>query len=307
MFGPAEVFGDANWLRGGDPAYRVNIISACADRVVSNHLGTPVHTDRTFQEYQGPIDTLLVAGCMGPRELHYESGFLDWLRLQSARSRRFGSICTGAFVLAKAGLLDGRRATTHWNWARELAEDYPRVTVDPNPIYIRDGSCFTSAGVTAGIDLCLALVEEDLGRPLALRIAQMMVVFLRRPGGQSQFSATLEAQTRESSPLGDLLAWLPDHLRQDLSVSALARRAAMSTRNFARLFKQELGKPPAQHVEDLRLEAARRQLESTARSMDEIADACGLASAEALRRMFQRRLRVTPGRYRAAFGPSRGH
>lgn len=307
VFGPAEVFGDANWLRGGDPAYRVNIISACADRVVSNHLGTPVHTDRTFQEYQGPIDTLLVAGCMGPRELHYESGFLDWLRLQSGRSRRFGSICTGAFVLAKAGLLDGRRATTHWKWARELAEDYPRVAVDPDPIYIRDGSCFTSAGVTAGIDLCLALVEEDLGRLLALRIAQMMVVFLRRPGGQSQFSATLAAQTRESRPLGDLLGWLPDHLRHDLSVDSLARRAAMSTRNFTRLFKQELGKTPAEHVEDLRLEAARRQLESTSQSTDEIADACGLASAEVLRRMFQRRLRVTPGQYRASFGPTRGH
>ena len=307
VFGPAEVFGDANWLRGGDPAYRVHIISACADRVVSNYLGTPVHADSTFREYDGPIDTLLVAGCMGPRELHYESGFLDWLRLQSARSRRFGSICTGAFVLAKAGLLDGRRATTHWNWASELAEDYPRVAVDPNPIYIRDGICFTSAGVTAGIDLCLALVEEDLGRPLALRIAQMMVVFLRRPGGQSQFSKTLEAQTCESTPLGDLLAWLPDHLRQDLSVTSLARRAAMSTRNFARLFKQELGKTPAQHVEDLRLEAARRQLESTARSSDEIADACGLGSAEVLRRTFRRRLRVTPGQYRASFGLRRGH
>lgn len=307
VFGPAEVFGDANWLRGGDPAYRVSIISAGADRMVSNYLGTPVHADRTFREYEGPVDTILVAGCMGPRELHYESGFLDWLRLQSARSRRFGSICTGAFVLAKAGLLDGRRATTHWNWARELAEDYPRVAVDPNPIYIRDGSCITSAGVTAGIDLCLALVEEDLGRLLALRIAQMMVVFLRRPGGQSQFSTTLEAQTCESVPLGDLLAWLPDHLRQDLSVNALARRAAMSTRNFTRLFRQEVGKTPAQHVEDLRLEAARRQLESTARSADEIADACGLASAEVLRRMFQRRLGVTPGRYRASFGPTREH
>jgi transcriptional regulator GlxA family with amidase domain len=125
VFGPAEVFGDANWLRGGDPAYKVTIISACSSRVVSNHLGTPVHTDRTYREYRGAIDTLLVAGCMGPRELHYEPGFLDWLRLQSARARRFGSICTGAFVLAKAGLLDGRRATTHWNWARELAQDYP--------------------------------------------------------------------------------------------------------------------------------------------------------------------------------------
>lgn len=307
VFGPAEVFGDANWLRGGHPAYNVNIISACADRVVSNHLGTPVHTDRTYREYRGPIDTLLVAGCMGPRELHYQSGFLEWLRMQSARARRFGSICTGAFILAKAGLLDGRRATTHWNWASELAQDYPRVAVDPNPIYIRDGSCYTSAGVTAGIDLCLALVEEDLGRALALRVAQMMVVFLRRPAGQSQFSATLEAQIRERRPLGDVLAWLTDHLRQDLSVDSLARRAAMSPRNFARLFKQELGKSPAKHIEDLRLEAARRQLEASSLSVDEVADACGLASAEVLRRMFQRRLHVTPGQYRAAFGQTRLH
>src|SRR5580693_2484483 len=307
VFGPAEVFGDANWLRGGDPAYKVNIISACADRVVSNHLGTPVHTDRTYREYYGPIDTLLVAGCMGPRELHYESGFLEWLGLQSTRARRFGSICTGAFVLAKAGLLEGRRATTHWNWASELAQDYPGVAVDPNPIYVRDGNCYTSAGVTAGIDLCLSLVEQDLGRPLALRIAQMMVVFLRRPGGQSQFSETLEAQTHESRPLGDLLAWLPDHLRHNLSVDSLARRTAMSARNFARLFKQGLGKTPAKHIEDVRLEAARRQLESTSRSADEIADACGLASAEVLRRMFRRRLQITPGQYRASFGQARVH
>ncbi|HEY3975582.1 MAG TPA: GlxA family transcriptional regulator [Candidatus Sulfotelmatobacter sp.] len=307
VFGPAEVFGDANWLRGGDPAYKVNIISACADRMVSNHLGTPVQTDRTFREYRGAIDTLLVAGGMGPRELRYEPGFLDWLRLQSTRARRFGSICTGAFVLAKAGLLDGRRATTHWNWASELAHDHPRVAVDPDPIYVRDGSCYTSAGVTAGIDLCLALVEQDLGRPLALRIAQMMVVFLRRPGGQSQFSATLEAQTRESRPLGDLLAWLPDHLRRDLSVESLSRRAAMSPRNFARLFRQEVGKTPGKHVEDLRLESARRQLESTSLSLEEIADACGLASAEILRRMFRRRLQTTPGQYRGSFGPTRLH
>ena len=302
VFGPAEVFGDANWIGGGDPAYKVTIVSACADRVVSNHLGTPVHTDRTYREYRGPIDTLLVAGCMGPRELHYEAGFLEWLRSRSAQARRFGSICTGAFVLAKAGLLDGRRATTHWNWAAELAQDYPRVAVDPHPIYVRDGNCYTSAGVTAGIDLCLALVEQDFGRSLALRIAQMMVVFLRRPGGQSQFSATLEAQSCEDRQLDDLLAWLPDHLRQDLSVDALARRAAMSARNFARLFKQEIGKTPGEHIEDLRLEAARRQLESTSRSMDEVAVACGFAGAEVLRRLFRRRLQVTPGQYRASFG-----
>ena len=302
LFGPAEVFGDANHLRGGDPEYEVHIVSAGVDRVVSSHIGTPVHTDRTYRDYRGPIDTLLIAGGVGAREMRYEPGFLDWLRDQSARARRFGSICTGAFVLAEAGLLDGRRATTHWNWASELARDYPQVTVDPDPIYVRDDNCYTSAGVTAGIDLCLALVEEDLGRPVALQVAQMMVVFLRRPGGQSQFSATLGAQTCESRPLGDLLAWLPDNIRRDLSVDKLARRAAMSPRNFARLFQQEVGKTPGKHVEDVRLEAARRQLESTSLSITEVADASGLASPEVLRRVFKRRLGVTPGQYRASFG-----
>ncbi len=302
LFGPAEVFDDANRLHGGDPEYKVNIISAGADRVVSSLIGTPVHTDRTYREYRGPIDTLLVAGGLGAHEMQYEPGFLDWLRHQSTRARRFGSICTGAFALAEAGLLDGRRATTHWNWASELARDYPRVTVDPEPIYVRDDNCYTSAGVTAGIDLCLALVEEDLGRPVALQIAQMMVVFLRRPGGQSQFSATLAAQTGESRPMGDLLAWLPDNIRRDLSVDKLARRAAMSPRNFARLFQREVGKTPGKHIEDLRLEAARRQLESTSLSLDEVADASGFASTEILRRVFGRRLGVTPSQYRGSFG-----
>ena len=205
-------------------------------------------------------------------------------------------------MLAAAGLLDGRRATTHWNWCDELARDYPLVTVDRDPIYVRDGNCYTSAGVTAGIDLALALVEEDLGRPVALKVAQIMVVFLRRSGGQSQFSTTLVAQTRENRPLGDLLAWLPDNIRRDLTVDSLARRAAMSPRNFARLFQQNVGKTPARHIEDLRLEAARRQLELTILSLEEVADASGFASSETLRRMFRRRLGVTPGQYRASFG-----
>src|SRR5262249_38336537 len=196
--------------------------------------------------------------------ISHEPGFLVWLRDQSRKSRRFGSICTGALVLAKAGLLDGRRATTHWNWCDELARDYPRVIVDPAPIFVRDGSCYTSAGVTAGIDLALALVENDLGRSLALRIARMMVVFLYRTGGQTPCSATLTAQSRESRPLGDLLPWLADHIKDALSVDKLARRAAMSPRNFARLFREETRTTPARYVEDLRLEAARRQLESTA-------------------------------------------
>jgi transcriptional regulator GlxA family with amidase domain len=230
---------------------------------------------------------------------------LNWLRDRCGRSRRFGSVCTGALVLAEAGLLDGRRATTHGNWCEELARDYPRVTVDPAPIYVRDGNCYTSAGVTAGIDLALALVQEDLGRSAALKVAQMMVVFLQRPGGQSQFSATLMAQTSESRPLSDLLAWLPDNIRRDLSIESLARRAAMSPRNFARLFREEVGKTPARYVEELRLEAARRQIESTAMTLEEVAMCCGITSAEILRRAFVRRLGVTPRHYRASFGHAR--
>lgn len=302
VFGPAEVFGDANRLRGGDPAYEVNIISSGPERVVLSHLGTPLNTDHTYREYHGPIDTLLVAGYDSPQGMRFEQDFLNWLKEQSGRSRRFGSVCTGALVLAAAGLLNGRRATTHWYWCEELARNYPLVTVERDSIYVRDGNCYTSAGVTAGIDLALALVEEDLGRAIALKVAQIMVVFLRRSGGQSQFSTTLAAQTRESRPLGDVLAWLPDNIRRDLTIDSLARRAAMSPRNFARLFQQQLGKTPARHIEDLRLEAARRQLESTALTLEEVADASGFASAETLRRAFRRRLGVTPGQYRASFG-----
>jgi len=302
LFGPAEVFGDANRTHGGDPAYEVNIISSGRERIVLSHMGTAIKTDQTYREFHGPIDTLLVAGYDNRQEKLFEQDFLNWLREQSGRSRRFGSVCTGAFVLAAAGLLDGRRATTHWIWCDHLARNYPLVTVDRDPIYVRDGNCYTSAGVTACIDLALALVEEDLGRPTALKVAKLMVVFLRRPGGQSQFSMTLAAQSRENRPLGDLLAWLPDNLRRDLTVDDLARRAAMSARNFARSFQQQLGKTPARHIEDLRLEAARRQLEMTTLSLEEVADASGFASAETLRRAFRRRLGVTPGQYRASFG-----
>lgn len=305
LFGPIEVFGDANRLNGGNPAYSVSTISSGPERIVLSHLGTPLNTDQTYREFRGPIDTLLVAGYDSRREMRFERDFLDWLREHSGSSRRFGSICTGALVLAAAGLLDGRRATTHWGWCDELARKYTSVTVDRDPIYVRDGNCYTSAGVTAGIDLALALVEQDLGRPIALKIAQGMIVFLQRSGGQSQFSATLAAQARENRRLGDLLAWLPDNIRRDLTVDSLARRVAMSPRNFARLFQQDVGKTPAMHIEDLRLEAARRQLELTALSLEEVADASGFASAETLRRVFMRRLRITPGQYRASFGQRR--
>jgi transcriptional regulator GlxA family with amidase domain len=302
VFGPVEVFGDANRARRDGPIYEVSVISAGTDRDVLSHVGKPVRTDQTYREYRGPIDTLLVAGFDGVSKVRYEQKFLSWLKDQCGKSRRYGSVCTGALVLAEAGLLDGRRATTHWNWCEELARDYPRVTVDPTPIYVRDGNCYTSAGVTAGIDLALAFVEQDLGWSAALKVAQMMVVFLRRPGGQSQFSATLMTQASESRPLGDLLAWLPDNLRRDLSIESLARRAAMSPRNFARLFQQEVCTTPARYIEGLRLEAARRHIEFTAMTLEEVAISCGFASAETLRRAFVRRLGVSPRQYRVTFG-----
>lgn len=303
VFGPAEVFNDASRLSGGESAaYRLEIISAGPDSVIAGHVGAPLLADGTYRELRDPIDTLLVAGGLGAREARYEPEFLDWLKEQSFKVRRLGSICTGALILAAAGLLDGRRATTHWKWCGELARNYPGVRVDPDPIYVKDGNLYTSAGVTAGVDLALALVEEDLGGAIALRVAQLMVVFLRRPGGQSQFSATLAAQSCADRRFGDLLAWIADNVAGDLSVSTLARRVAMSPRNFGRVFMRETGQTPARHVERIRVEAARRQLETTSRGLDEIARLSGFSSAEILRRAFARYLGVSPGRYRASFG-----
>lgn len=302
VVGPVEVFGDANRIRGGDPVYSVEIVASGDEKLLDTHFKMPMLADRTYREVAGSFDTVLVAGGDGANKMRYQPPFVDWLKVQCARARRFGSICTGALVLAKAGLLEGRRATTHWNWCDEFAQNHPTVKVDRDPIFVKDGNCYTSAGVSAGIDMTLALVEEDLGSELALRIARMMVVFLRRPGGQSQFSATLAAQSRDHRSLSDLLAWTADNLRRDLSVETLARRAAMSPRNFARFFTQEIGTTPAKHIEDLRLEAARRQLESTAASLDEVANFSGFHSAEVLRRVFVRRLGTTPGQYRKSFG-----
>jgi transcriptional regulator GlxA family with amidase domain len=301
IFGPAEVFADANHLHRGGPAYEVQIVSATDDRTIRSYLGVPLVADRSYREVRQPVDTLLVAGGEGAQEMRYSPKFLEWLRRQSSKARRYGSVCTGALVLAKAGLLDGRRVTTHWNWCGELEQNHPKVKVDPRPIYIRDKNLFTSAGVTAGIDLSLALVEDDLGGALALQIAQMMVVFLRRPGGQSQFSATLMAQARGRRTFRDLVAWVADNLETKFSVGTLARRVAMSPRNFARVFREEIGETPAHHIETLRVEAARRQLETSASSLEEVAEICGFGSAEILRRTFFRRVGTTPGKYRASF------
>jgi len=210
-------------------------------------------------------------------------------------------VCSGAFLLARAGLLDGRSATTHWRRCAALARLFPRVRVEPDRIYVRDGRIATSAGITAGMDLALALLEDDLGGELARDVARHLVLFLRRPGGQSQFSVAMASPLANRPTLRELQTWIHEHPEADLGVDALARRMGMSPRNFARVFTRELAATPARYVERARVEAARGWLEDTSAGLDEVASACGFGSAETLRRAFQRLLRVSPSAYRDAF------
>lgn len=304
--GPLEVFAGATGYQrernpGGRPAYRIEIIGRHGGMVTTGS-GLRLQTDGPYRGARG-IDTLVVAGgearavaaALGDQPL------LRWLGATGRRVRRLASVCSGAFLLGEAGLLDGRRATTHWMGAEQLAQRYPRVSVDPDAIYVRDGHVYTSAGVTAGIDLALALVEEDLGHATALAVARRLVVFLKRPGGQSQFSSHLEAQTTPPGPLRDLPEWIVANLASDLAVERLAERAAMSARNFARVFRRETGLTPAKFVERARVDAARRCLEDAALGLEEVAGRCGFHSAEQLRRTFHRHLRVVPIDYRKRF------
>lgn len=249
----------------------------------------------------GNFDTLLVAGSPHIHSLDGETAMLDWLRGQAGRVRRLGSICSGAFLLARAGLLDGKHVTTHWNSSALLARSHPLVHVEADQIYVRDGALYTSAGVSAGMDLALALVEEDFGREVALKTARELVMFLKRPGGQSQFSAHLAAQASERDGIREVQRWVLESLAEALSVDDMAARAGMSTRNFSRLFKQDTGMTPADFVENARIDAARRLLEDTMNPLKRVAAWSGFGNPNGLRRAFQRRLGVTPGDYRLRF------
>jgi transcriptional regulator GlxA family with amidase domain len=295
--GPAEVFRAATLLK--PPGYEVTIAARTAGRMETSTVSFV--PDARLEDCTGPIDTLIVAGGSGTRAAEEDEALVAWIAEAATRSRRVASVCTGAFLLARAGLLDGRRATTHWASCAELAERYPAVTVDPDPIFVRDRSVVTSAGVTAGMDLALALVEEDLGRETALAAARWLVLFLQRPGGQTQFSAQLAAQTADRAPLRELQAWIPDHLDEDLSVPALACRAAMSDRNFARAFRRETGMTPAAYVEAARVERARIALETGDLPVEAIARQAGFGTVETLRRAFRRRVGVSPIDYRDRF------
>jgi len=313
--GPMEVFArTGRWLvehgRAAEPAYRTQLLAKRAGPVRTSG-GIVLHADRAWSELRpgaagvDRIDTLLVSGGIGFEAPARDEALLAWLRATSPRVRRLGSVCTGSFVLAAAGLLDGRRATTHWAGCRALAERHRDVEVDPDPIFVRDGHLWTSAGVTAGMDMALAMVEEDHGHDVALGVARELVLFLKRPGGQSQFSAQLAAQAAEREPLRELQAWMAEHPEADLSVPALARRVAMSPRHFTRVFTQSVGVSPARFATRVRVEAARRWLEETADGVEAIAGRCGFGSAELMRRAFLRLLRVSPAAYRTRFRATR--
>jgi len=305
VVGPLEVFSRASRFlqdtgRRRDDAYTVEILGLTRGTFRASS-GLRLHADRRFDEPGPAIDTLLIAGGKGTPRVAADRSLMRWIAAQRRRVRRIGSICTGAFLLAEAGLLEGHRATTHWDHCEEFARRYPRVRLEPDTIYIREGALFTSAGVTAGMDLALALVEDDFGRDVALATARLLVMYLRRPGGQSQFSAQLAVQLAEHEPLRDLQAWILEHPRHDLSVGALAKRAAMSPRTFARAFAREVGMTPAKFVASARVETARRLLEDSTQDLESICGASGLGSLESMRRTFIRNVGVPPGQYRQRF------
>lgn len=300
LTGPLEVFSYANGFRlrdGKPPAYAVTT-AAPGGRAVRTSSGLLVTPDEDLNTVAVP-ELLLVPGGEGTRTP--DAQVVAWLREHGQHPKQVVSVCTGAFLLAEAGLLAGRRATTHWAHCTALAGRYPEIDVDAEPIFVRDGHVATSAGVTAGIDLALALVEEDLGREIALGIARNLVVFLRRPGNQAQFSVQLAAQTARSEPLHEIQQWIADNPGADLSVETLARRASLSPRHFARAFTAEVGLSPGRYVDRVRLEAARRHLEDTTEGVTAVAHRCGFGTTEAMRRAFLRTLGVNPAEYRRRF------
>lgn len=295
LTGPLEVFSQAERIRPG--SYTTRTVALDPGPVTAS-CGLPVLAEPAEL---CEADTLVIAGGRGTAQAVRDERLSGWIAGAADRVRRITSVCSGAFVLAQAGVLDGRRATTHWQVCADLAKHFPAVTVDPEPIFVHDGPVWTSAGVTAGIDLALALVEADHGSALARAIARQLVVFVQRPGGQTQFSAQLAAQRPTREPLRTVQSYISEHPDADLSVPVLAERAGMSERHFARLFRAETGRSPAAHVEAVRVETARRLLETTPDGLDRIARTAGFGTIATMHRAFRRTVRVTPGEYRSRF------
>jgi len=306
--GPADVFNFADKIlrrSGSSRGYEVTVVSPTRGGRMIAHSGIEIRCAQSAMELRGPIDTLLVAGndFVNLDSPEYEEFYLWLSRLEMRRTRRIGSVCGGAFVLAKAGLLNGRRATTHWDLCERLKNNYPKVKVDANAFYTQDGPIYTSGGVTSGIDLALALVEQDHGREIAGEIARKLVVFLSRPGCQIQFGNLLPIF--ETASLAERIRpWLSEHLHERLDVVRMAGQLSMSPRNFTRVFHKQTGFSPAKYVEKLRIESARKYLEDTDISLERIAERCGLGGLVSMRRVFLRNLKTTPSDYRHAFRTS---
>jgi transcriptional regulator GlxA family with amidase domain len=295
--GPGDVFAEAMEQAPGRVEYQMRVIAIDPGPIICAS-GLRISPDRTIHDPDEPIDTLIVVGPHAVPRPPADPALLAWLRRRTPTIRRFGSVCTGAFLLGEAGLLDGKRVTTHWAYEADLMAAYPLAIVEKDRIFVRDGALFSSAGVTACIDLALALVEEDHGRPLALAVARHMVMFLKRSGGQPQFSVQLAAQIASRSPIEHSQEWIRNNPAADLSVHRLASQAGMSDRNFSRVFHKEAGMTPADFVEATRVDVARRSLEETTIPLQTIAKSCGFAGTDAMRRVFLRHLGVGPGAYR---------
>jgi transcriptional regulator GlxA family with amidase domain len=297
LVGPLQVFNSVNRL-AGRTIYTIEVVTSAEHLAVDGEGGVLTFIARNhFDKIEGHCDSVLLVCGLGSRSVR-DAALSAWLRKMSGQVRRLGAVCVGAFLLAEAGLLNGRRATAHWRFGRELATRHPEVRVEHDPLWVKDGNIYTCAGISAGIDLALAWVEEDCGAALAHEAARELVLFLRRPGGQPQVSVSLAAQASEMASIRELQIWIAEHLRTRLSVEDLADRMSMSVRNFERVFTREVGTTPSQYVLQMRVEAARRQLERTRDGLKQVAAGAGFGSVVMMRRAFVRRLGITPGRYR---------
>jgi transcriptional regulator GlxA family with amidase domain len=297
LVGPMQVFGAANRL-SKKGIYSLEVVTIARDLKVDGEGGMlSFLADGYLKDLKGRIDSVLLV-CGVATRLVRDQALSAWLKSNAPLVRRLGGVCVTAFLLAEAGLLDGKKATAHWKFGRELAKRYPKVRVESDPIWVKDGNIYTSAGISAGIDLALAWVEEDCGNAIAQEIAREFVLFLRRSSAQQQLSVSLAAQASEMKSIQELQNWIADNLNKSISVQLLAGRVAMSVRNFERVFIREIGSTPSRYMTQMRVEAARRQLEDTEKSLDQIARACGFASADVMRRAFIRSIGTTPSSYR---------
>jgi len=303
LTGPAEAFAAATIEENGDGpqrCYEVVVIGLTRKPFISADCGLIYKPHKTILTAP-PLDTLIIAGGPGLREPETNAKVAAWIKSRASRIRRIATVCTGTYGLAATGLLDGRTVTTHWRNARDFAARFPKITVNPNALYLKDGNFYTSAGLTAGIDLSLALIEEDFGARVALAVARELVVYLKRPGGQEQYSEPLKFQASSTDAFAELMAWMTGHLHQDLSVEALAAKVCLSARQFSRRFKDNFGTTPATFVEHLRLDEARQRLTMPNQNIESVAASVGFKSADVFRRAFERRYGIRPGSYRKRF------